>query len=69
MCDPSTITLIANVAATMLAITLIGTGASIVDDAASEFACQLVVISRRRPVQVPVVVHPCRRCDGITVER
>ena len=57
MCEPNTVTLIADVAATLLMIKLLGPGASIVTDAVSEFTCQPVVITTRRSVQMPVVVR------------
>ena len=55
MCEPNTVTLIADVAATFAGITLLGPGASIVIDAVSELTCQPVVNARRRSVQIPAV--------------
>ena len=57
MCEPNTVTLIADVAATLPNIILLGPGASIVTDAVSEFTCQPVVITTRRSVQIPAVVR------------
>ena len=55
ICNPRTVTLIADVAATFVGITLLGPGPSNVIDAVSVLIFQPVVIANRRSVQMPAV--------------
>ena len=55
-CEPNTVTLVDPVAAALLILALLGPGASIVNDAVSEFTCQPVVIATWRRVQTPTAL-------------
>jgi hypothetical protein len=55
--NPSTVTLIPDEAATLLASTQLGTDTPMVSAAVNEFTCQPVVITNRRSVQMPAGVR------------
>ena len=54
-CEPNTVTLIADVAATLLGVKLLGPGASCVMALVREFTCHPVVRVNRLSVQMPAV--------------